>query len=83
MKAKPNEVVTQVEKSGRPVVLTRYGKGVAVLLSVDAFEELEAAAARLKLLGALREAEKAVSAGDVVSHEEMDQILGQWSADGA
>jgi prevent-host-death family protein len=82
MKAKPHEVVVQAEKSGRPVVLTRYGKGVAVLLSVDAFEELEAAASKLRLISALREAERAVARGEVVSHQSVDELLASWEADG-
>lgn len=83
MKTKPNDLVKQVEETGRPVVLTRYGKGVAVLISLKSFEDLEAAAGKLRLLSALREAEKAVDEGMVIAHEEMDALLASWESDGS
>jgi prevent-host-death family protein len=75
MKARPNDVVTQARDSGRPVVLTRYGKGVAVLLSVESYEELQVSAARLRLIAALREAEKAVEEGDVYDQRAMNELF--------
>jgi prevent-host-death family protein len=75
MKAKPNDVVTQARESGRPVVLTRYGKGVAVLLSVESYEELQVSAARLRLIAALREAERAVDEGDVYDQRAMRELF--------
>jgi len=75
MKARPNDVVTQARDSGRPVVLTRYGKGVAVLLSVESYEELQVSAARLRLIAALREAEKAVEEGDVYDQRAMSELF--------
>ncbi len=38
LKAKGSEIVTQVANTGRPVVLTRHGRGVAVVLAVDEYE---------------------------------------------
>ena len=81
LKAHPNALVQQAVETGRPVVLTRYGKGVAVLLSVDAYEALEEAAARLRLLAAVREADAAVSRGDVVASDEVDALLRSWEQD--
>jgi prevent-host-death family protein len=75
MKARPNDVVTQARESGRPVVLTRYGKGVAVLLSVESYEELQVSAARLRLIAALREAEKAVEEGDLYDQGAMGELF--------
>lgn len=75
MKARPNDVVTQARDSGRPVVLTRYGKGVAVLLSVESYEELQVSAARLRLIAALREAEKAVEESDVYDQDSMRELF--------
>ena len=75
MKARPNDVVTQARDTGRPVVLTRYGKGVAVLLSVESYEELQVSAARLRLIAALREAEKAVEEGDVHDQRAMSELF--------
>jgi len=81
MKARPNDVVTHAQDTGRPVVLTRYGKGVAVLLSVESYEELQVSAARLKLIAALREAERAVDEGDVHGQEEMTALFEKLGAE--
>ena len=81
LKVHPNVLVKQAEDSGRPVVLTRYGKGVAVLLSVDAYEELEEAAARLRLFSALAEADAAIARGEVVDHDEVESLLEGWERD--
>lgn len=81
MKARPNDVVTHAQDTGRPVVLTRYGKGVAVLLSVDSYEELQVSAARLRLIAALREAERAIEDGDVHGPEEMSTLFDRLEAE--
>jgi prevent-host-death family protein len=83
MKSHPNDVVRQAQESGRPVVLTRYGRGVAVLLSVDAYEELEGAAARARLVSGIREAEAAVERGDVVGDDDMNALMDSWDAEDA
>jgi prevent-host-death family protein len=81
MKSSPGDVVGQVRRTGRPVYLTRYGKGVAVVLSLEAYEELQVSAAKMKLIAALRESERAVLSGDVVDHSEVDEMLKAWESD--
>ncbi len=71
LKAKGSEIVTQTANTGRPVVLTRHGRGVAVVLAVDDYERLQQAAERGALVAALREGERDVEAGRTFSHEEM------------
>ena len=44
LKARGSEIVTQTTATGRPVVLTRHGRGVAVVLSVEEYERLQRAA---------------------------------------
>ena len=83
MKSHPNDIVRQAQDSGRPVVLTRYGRGVAVLLSVDAYEDLEGSAARARLVSGIREAEAAVERGDVVSDDYMNVLMDSWEAEEA
>ena len=45
LKAHASEMVTKACASRRPMLLTRRGRGVAVLLGLDAYEQLEARAA--------------------------------------
>ena len=81
MKTKPGDVVGQVQRTGRPVFLTRYGKGVAVVMSLESFEEIQASAAKMRLISALREAERAVSAGETIDNADMDEMLTAWIDD--
>ena len=76
LKGKAGEIVNHVVESGRPVVLTRHGRGVAVVLSVGEYEHLQAAANQLRLIEALREGERAIADGRVASHRD---VLAEWS----
>jgi len=51
-----SEVVQQVHSSGRPLVLTREGRGVPVLLSVEAFENLQSLARQREMQRAVDDA---------------------------
>lgn len=81
MKSSPGDIVGQVQRTGRPVYLTRYGKGVAVVLSLEAYEDLQVSAAKMKLIAVLREAERAAASGEVVEHAEVDEMLKAWESD--
>lgn len=82
MKTRPGDVVGQVQRTGRPVFLTRYGKGVAVVMSLESFEEIQASAAKMRLVSALKEAERAASEGETLAADEVDKLLEGWIADG-
>ena len=71
LEAKGSEIVTQAADTGSPVVLTRHGRGVAVVLAVDEYERLQQAAERGALVAALREGQQDVEAGRVLTHQEM------------
>jgi antitoxin YefM len=79
LKGKAGEIIDHVTESGRPVVLTRHGRGVAVVLSVGEYEHLQAAANRLRLIEALRDGERAIAEGRVASQ---DDVLAEWADDG-
>lgn len=74
-----SEVVEQASSTGRPVVLTREGRGVAVLLSVEAFEELQSSSERLALQRAVDEAERDLAEGNWVEHSDVLRKLTRWS----
>ena len=71
LKSKGSEIVSQAAETGRPVVLTRHGRGVAVVLAVDEYERLQQAAEEGALVAALREGERDVAAGRVLTQQEM------------
>jgi len=82
LKRNTAEVLQQASDTGRPVVLTQRGRGVAVLLSVAAFEELERAGRRQELQTAVDAAEQEVAAGRHVGHTEVRKRLLGWAKGG-
>jgi prevent-host-death family protein len=78
LKSKAAEIVRQTNDSGRPVILTRHGRGVAVMLSVEEYEHLQSSTQRLRLMDALREAEEDVSTGLLIPH---DEVAAKWIDD--
>jgi prevent-host-death family protein len=59
--------IQQVSETGRPMLLTQRGRGVAVLLDVREFEAMQE---RLELLEDIVAAQQQLSAGQGVAHEE-------------
>ena len=80
LKTRPGEVLEHVQKTGRPVVLTRHGKGVAVVMSLSAYEELEAAGRREELRAAVADAEAAYTRGEYVEGNVVDAQLAKWES---
>lgn len=72
LKTRAAEIVDHARRSGRPVLLTRRGRGVAVLLDLDEYESL---ADRAAFVQAVEEGAQAARKGDLVSHSEAVRIL--------
>ncbi|MFY9823182.1 MAG: type II toxin-antitoxin system Phd/YefM family antitoxin [Thermoanaerobaculia bacterium] len=79
LETRTSEVVKQAHTTGRPVVLTREGRGIAVLMSLEAFEDLQSSAERLELQRAVEDAEQDIAKGNWVEHSEVLRKLKQWS----
>lgn len=78
LKLGAGEIVGQLERTGRPVVLTRHGRGVAVMLSLAAFEEIQERLAQADLRAALEAGERDVREGRTIAHADMvAKYLGQ------
>lgn len=80
LKARAGEVLDHATRTGRPVVLTRHGKGVAVIMSLQVFEEFEAAVRREDLRAAVAQAEAAYAQGAFVDAAVVDQQLAAWES---
>jgi len=78
LKVKAAEIVNQARDSKRPVLLTRRGRGVAVLLDLDEYEKLVDRAA---FIDAVRAGAEAAAAGDLHSHDEAKRILDSFGED--
>ena len=71
-KTRSAEIIGQVNRTRRPVLLTRRGRGVAVLLDVDEYERL---VDRQAFVEAVEAGARAVDEGDLHPHEEALAIL--------
>jgi antitoxin YefM len=82
VKARLSEIVDRVLRQQERVVVTRNGRPAAVLVSPDDLESLEETLAILSdpdLLAEIREGERAVERGEVVSLEELRRRHGPKS----
>jgi len=79
LKARAGDIVRQAGETGRPIVLTRHGRGVAVVLSIDAFEQLQHDAQRAALQRAVEDAERDLAAGHEVAHAQVEAKLKRWA----
>ena len=79
LKSHGAEIVRHVTESGRPTLLTRHGRGVAVVLSLERFEALEEAAAGHELLAALAVGEADIAAGQLVDQATVVDRLRRWA----
>jgi prevent-host-death family protein len=72
LKTHAAEVVEHVQRTRRPVLLTRRGRGVAVVLKLEEYEELMD---RANFVEAIQAGARAAEAGDLHPHEAALEIL--------
>ena len=79
LKSDGAEIVKHVTETGRTVVLTRHGRGVAVVMSVATYEQQQQLMEDLELRLAVRVGEADFAAGRVHEHEdvmrELDELV--------
>lgn len=64
--------VTQVQETGRPIILTQHGRSAAVLVDVAEYERL---IDQVELAEDVRVAEEQVAAGRGFEHEQAKQTI--------
>lgn len=69
------DLVRQVHEHAEPVVLTRGGRRLAVVLSAEAFDHM-------LLQQSVEQADAAIESGEYVSNDEVMAELDRWAADG-
>ena len=82
LKSHGAEIVRQTTESGRPVILTKHGRGVAVVLSLVAYEVLQEAVDEPPTLTVAEEqglidALAAARDGKSISHAELSERVGR------
>ena len=73
MKVNPGKVVRRVDETGRPVLLTSHGRGVAVVQRLDDFE---AAQEEREFMRAVVSGLADIEAGRVIALDEVVHSLG-------
>lgn len=71
LKSGASEIVRQVTETGRAVVLTRHGRGVAVMLSLEAYEEMEERSSLPALRAAIKAADEDVASSRLSSQRDV------------
>ena len=79
LETQTTELVQQAKSTGRPVVLTREGRSVAVLLSVEAFEDLQRSSGDAELQRAVDDAERDLAEGNWIENTDMLVKLKRWA----
>ncbi len=74
-------VVRYVNDSGKPVALTAEGRDIAVLMSIEVFEQMQTAVANPALQSAVDKAETGIAEGRWVEHAEVEAKLRRWAGD--
>lgn len=73
------DFIDRVKKQKRSIVLTQHGKGAAVLVDVSEYQRM---VDKLELMEELIKAERQITKGEVVSHEEakkqIKENLAKW-----
>jgi len=72
LKTRAGAIVERLRCSRRPVLLTRRGRGVAVLMDLDEYERLVERAA---FVDAVKAGAAAAAAGDLHAHADAEAIL--------
>ncbi|MGC4120823.1 MAG: type II toxin-antitoxin system Phd/YefM family antitoxin [Myxococcales bacterium] len=73
LKVRGAAIVEQVRRTRRPVLITRRGRGVAVLLDLEEFERMREA---LEFGRAVDEGAAAAARGDFADEREVEAVLG-------
>lgn len=81
LKSHGADIVKQVQETRRPVVLTRHGRGVAVVLSLEDYEQVAELRELARLQAAVDEAEREIGSGQGIGHDEMSAKLQRWASE--
>ena len=72
LKTRTSKIMEHIRRSRRPVLLTRRGRGVAVLLDLEEYERL---VDRATFIDAVKAGAAAATAGDLHEHAVAEKIL--------
>jgi prevent-host-death family protein len=75
LKRKATELLSELEKSREPILITQHGLPSAYLVDVDSYDTLQQ---RMRLLEGIARGEKAIEEGRVLTHAQARQRMARW-----
>ena len=75
LKRQATELLSAVERSREPILITQHGLPSAYLVDVQSYELLQK---RMKLLEGIARGEKAIEGGRTLTHAQAKQRLSRW-----
>ena len=75
LKRQATELLSDVERSKKPILITQHGLPSAYLVDVESFELMQE---RMRVLEGIARGEQAVAEGRAVSHSEAKTRLARW-----
>ena len=75
LKRQATELLSDVERSREPILITQHGLPSAYLVDVESYELLQK---RMKLLEGIARGEKAIEEGRTLAHAQAKQRLTRW-----
>ncbi len=75
LKRRATELLTELEQSREPILITQHGLPSAYLVDVESYERLQK---RIGLLEGIARGEKAIADGRIVTHAQAKQRLRRW-----
>jgi prevent-host-death family protein len=75
LKRKATEILSEIESSRDPVLVTQHGLPMAYLVDVETYESMQR---RMKLLEGIARGERAIENGRVMSHAQARKRMSRW-----
>ncbi len=75
LKRQATELLSEIEQSREPILITQHGLPSAYLVDVETYEALQQ---RMGLLEGIARGEKAIEEGRTVSHAEAKKRMARW-----
>ena len=75
LKRQATELLSELERSREPILITQHGVPSAYLVDVETYEALQR---RMSLLEGIARGEKAIEDGRTVSHAQAKQRMARW-----
>lgn len=75
LKRRATEILEQIERDKKPVLITQHGMPTAYIVDVESYEELQR---QFALLEGIARGERAIDEGRVLTHAQSKARMSRW-----